>query len=238
MPISVELIANLPLLQGLDSDTLQKVAGLMISRTYLPHDKVMRKGNAVEHLAFLLSGKLQVVDLSEDGRETGIGIIQPGAHFGELSVIDSLPCSASVLAMVLSNVAFLPQNQARALIYSRPIVAERMFIQLAHALRASSNQRTLLSIPNAFQRVFAQLHLFVRETPTGKVIELPKQHEVAIMVNTSRETVSRALHLLIKMNVLEKKGAMLLVHHPDQLKNAAEVGLEDVPVRNPDKTGT
>jgi DNA-binding GntR family transcriptional regulator len=69
----------------------------------------------------------------------------------------------------------------------------------------------------------------VRETPQGQIIDLPKQHEVAIMVNTSRETVSRALHTLIRLNVLEKKGTVLIVRKPAQLKTAAENGLEELP---------
>lgn len=229
MPIPIELATNIPLLAGLDEDTLSKVAGIMMLRVYQPQDVVIRKGNTAGNMGFLLSGALQVVDLSVDGRETGIHIIAPGTYFGELSVIDGLPRSASVVAIQTSEVAFLPQVQARALIFNRPLVAERVLTQMAKALRASSHQRTLLSIPNAFQRVFAQLQLLVRETPQGTVIELPKQHEVAIMVNTSRETVSRALHTLIKLNVLEKKGTMLIVRQPTQLKNAAEAGLDELP---------
>lgn len=229
MPIPIETVAAIPLLQGLDEDTLSKVASIMVVRVYQANDIVMRKGNATDNLGFLLSGALQVVDLSEDGRETGIHIIQPGASFGELAVIDGLPRSASVMAVKASEVAFLPNAQARQLIFNRPLVAERMLMHFAKALRASTHQRTLLSIPNAFHRVFAQLQALVRDTPQGQVIDLPKQHEVAIMVNTSRETVSRALHTLIKLNVLEKKGTILIVRQPAQLKSAAETGLEELP---------
>lgn len=228
MPIPLELAANIPLLKGLDEDTLSKVAGIMVLRLYQPQDVVIRKGNAASNMGFLLRGALQVVDLSADGRENGIHIIYPGAYFGELSVIDGLPRSASVMAIQVAEVAFLPQTQARALIFNRPLVAERLLMHLATALRASSHQRTLLSIPSAFQRVFAQLQLLVRETPQGTVIDLPKQQEVAIMVNTSRETVSRALHTLIKLNVLEKKGTVLIVRKPMQLKSAAEAGLDEL----------
>lgn len=237
MPIPIELAASIPLLLGLDEDTLAKVASIMALRVYQPQDVVIRKGNTAGNMGFLLSGTLQVVDLSADGRETGIHIIQRGTYFGELSVIDGLPRSASVVAIQAADVAFLAQAQARTLIFNRPLVAERMLLHLAKALRASSHQRTLLSIPNAFQRVFAQLQLLVRETPQGTVIELPKQQEVAIMVNTSRETVSRALHTLIKLNVLEKKGAVLIVRQPAQLKNAAEAGLDELPPPT-EKTGT
>jgi CRP-like cAMP-binding protein len=228
MPIPVEIAANIPLLKGLDKETLATVAKQMSSRSYLSHDIVLRKNDVAEHLAFLIAGKLQVVDVTEDGKEIGIHFIQPGAYFGELSVIDGLPRSASVVSVKPSEVAFLPAAQARVLIYSRPLIAERFLTHFAQIVRASSRQRTLLSIPNAFQRVFAQLQQFVRETQDGQVIEgLPKQHEIAIMVNTSRETVSRALQTLMKQNIVEKKGAVLIVNRPDKLKTAATAGLED-----------
>jgi CRP/FNR family transcriptional regulator, cyclic AMP receptor protein len=235
MPIPLETAASIPLFKGLDPQTLSTVAQLMSSRSYLSHDIVLRKGDVADHLAFLLVGKLQVVDVTEDGREIGIHFITPGNYFGELSVIDGQPRSASVVSVKPSEVAFLPAAQARALIYNRPLIAERFLTHFAQIVRASSRQRILLSIPNAFQRVFAQLQQFVRDTKDGgQVIEgLPKQHEIAIMVNTSRETVSRALHTLMKMNIVEKKGTILIVNRPEQLKNAAVVGLEEVPQAAP-----
>ncbi|MBR7801490.1 Crp/Fnr family transcriptional regulator [Undibacterium fentianense] len=228
MPIALHVAASIPLFKDFDEATLAKVAGLMSSRSYLSHDIVMRKGEIADSLGFLLNGKLQVVDLSEEGREIGIHFILPGAYFGELSVIDGQPRSASVISVKLSEVAFLPSNHARDLIFHHPLIAKRLMTHFAQIVRAASNQRTLLSIPNAFQRVFAQLQTFVRESKDGQVIEgLPKQHEIAIMVNTSRETVSRAIHTLMKMNVLEKKGTILIVKRPEKLKQVATVGMDE-----------
>ena len=229
MPITKEVAASIPLFKDFDDASITKVAGLMTSRTFLSHDIVMRKGETAEHLAFLLNGKLQVVDLSEEGREIGIHFIQPGAYFGELSVIDGLPRSASVVSVKLSEVAFLPSHHARELIFHHPLIAKRLLTHFAQIVRAASSQRTLLSIPNAFQRVFAQLQTFVKESKEGQVIEgLPKQHEIAIMVNTSRETVSRAIHVLLKQNVIEKQGTILIVKKPEQLKHVATVGVDDL----------
>jgi CRP-like cAMP-binding protein len=230
MPIAYDIVKKIPLFQDLTEEVLQHIAGIMNSRTYLSHDLVIHKGDTPDSLAFLISGKLQVVDLSEDGREIGIHFIQPGSYFGELSVIDGLPRSASVISVKTSEVAFLPTSQARELIFTNPLIAQRLMTHFAKVLRISSSQRTLLSIPNAFQRVFAQLQTFVKETNQGQVIEgLPRQHEIAIMVNTSRETVSRALHTLLKMEILEKNGNVIIVKQPEKLKTAATVGLEEAP---------
>jgi CRP-like cAMP-binding protein len=229
MPISLEVASTIPLFKDFEEASLAKVASMMSSRTYLSHDIVMRKGEIAENLGFLINGKLQVVDLSEEGRETGLHFILPGAYFGELSVIDGQPRSASVISVKLSEVAFLPSHNARDLIFNNPLMAKRMMTHFAQVVRAASSQRTLLSIPNANQRVFAQLLTLVKDTTKGTVIEgLPRQHEIAIMVNTSRETVSRALQTLLKMNILEKQGTVLIVKKPDQLKQAATVGVEEL----------
>jgi CRP-like cAMP-binding protein len=237
MPIPLTTLAKIPLFEGLDADTLATLSRIMVSRTYISQDIVLRKGDSADHLAFLIEGKLQVIDLTEDGREIGIHFIMPGAYFGELSVIDGKPRSASIKSMQWSEVAFLPTAQARALIFNNPVIAERFLVRFAQIVRASSSHQTLLSIPNAFQRVFAQLQNFVRETKDGQVIEgLPKQHEIAITVNTSRETVSRALHMLMKLGVLQKKGTILIVTRPDKLKTAATVGPDALQAANDAKS--
>jgi CRP/FNR family cyclic AMP-dependent transcriptional regulator len=231
MPISLNVVEQIPLFKDLDQATMTHIAGLMTSRIYLSHDQVIRKGDSADNLAFLISGKLQVVDLTEDGREIGIQFIHPGTYFGELSVIDGKPRSASVISVKTSEVAFLPNMQARELIFHNPTIAQRLMTHFAQVVRAASSQRTLLSIPNAFQRVFAQLQTFVMVNNQGAVIEgLPRQHEIAIMVNTSRETVSRALHTLMKLNIIEKQGSMLIVKEPEKLKQAATIGIDDAEI--------
>lgn len=227
MAVALDIVARIPLFEGVKDETLESVTSFMKIRAYASNEVVMHKGDAPESLAFLLNGKLQVVDISEDGRETGLHFIAPGSYFGELSVIDGKPRSATVMAIQASEVAFLPIRQARELIFNHPLIAQRFLTRFANILRASSNQRMLLSIPNAFQRVFAQLHLIVQDAKEGQVIEgLPKQHEIAIMANTSRETVSRALQALLKSNILVKKGTVLIIKRPDMLKNAATGGAE------------
>ena len=57
-------------------------------------------------------------------------------------------------------------------------------------------------------------------------LRLPKQHEIATFVNTSRETVSRAVQLLVKHGVISKDGRSIKVKKIDLLKEAAETGAE------------
>jgi len=224
--VSIQL-SKLPLLAGVDEAVLQKMAQVLQVRTAARGQPILHKGGPADHLLFLLSGRLQASDITEDGREIGLSFLMAGDYFGELSVIDGLPRSATVVAIEPSMYALLPRQQALELMHNNPLVAERMFKRLALGIRRASTYRMILGIPNAFRRVFALLDYLAREHPGGLVVidQLPTQQEISIMVNTSRETVSRAIHVLIERGVVEKDLRRLIVRQPEVLRRElAEVG--------------
>lgn len=213
-------LQNIPLLSGLAPDVLKQIGLSMHFRKVEKDDYVLHKGGGGDYLLFLLAGRLKVVDLTEDGREIGLSFLSPGDYFGELSIIDGLPRSASVIATEPSLVSLLPSTQAVSLIYAHALVAERVMKRLAQKIRSASSHRAILAIPNAHQRVYALLAQFIKTAPGGlEVIEnMPTQQEIAIMANTSRESVSRALQVLIQNEVVEKDLRRLIVRRPAQLK--------------------
>lgn len=211
---------KLPLLAGVDEAAIKKVAGVLQVRTAERGQTILHKGDEGGHLLFLLSGRLQAVDVTEDGREIGLAFLMVGDYFGELSVIDGLPRSATVVACEPSMYALLPRAHALELMHNSPLVAERMFKRLAVGIRRASNFRMILGMPNAFQRVYALLDYLAQKSPGGLVVieRLPTQQEISIMVNTSRETVSRAMQVLIQRGVVEKDMRRLIVRMPDALR--------------------
>lgn len=216
---------NIPLLKGVDEATLRHVASVLQVRTAERGSRILHKGDTGDHLLFLLSGRLQAVDITEGGREIGLSFIEPGDYFGELSIIDGMPRSASVIACEPSMYALLSRPQALELIHNNPLVAERVLKRFAANIRRASNFQTILGIPNAFQRVYALLHYLAQKGQGGLVVieRLPTQQEISIMVNTSRETVSRAIHMLIQRGVVEKDLRRLIVRRPDVLRDELTV---------------
>ena len=224
--ISREFLRRLPILGLLTDDQLAQVmAGSRLSR-YPKKAPVVLKGQTIDNLALLVSGKLQVVDYMADGREIGLNIIQAGGFFGELSVIDRLPRSATLVALTPAAVIHVPGDLARRLFFEYPPVAEAMLVHLARAVRRMSDLRTVQALPHSFQRVYALLDYVKEQAPGGMWVinDLPTHQEIAIMVNTSRETVTRALSSLAAAGVVEKDMRRLLIRKPDALKQLAEEG--------------
>ena len=95
---------------------------------------------------------------------------------------------------------------------------------LAERMRRSARQRAVLALPSSFQRVCAQLSLLAQPAGGGRlVIVMPPTHqEIAIMVNTSRETVTRTLQFLQGLKVVARAGNELVVEQPETLQQAAD----------------
>ncbi|HUR89865.1 MAG TPA: Crp/Fnr family transcriptional regulator [Ramlibacter sp.] len=221
--VEVKDLRKFPLFANLPEDELGVTAGLLRLKSYTRREIVCRKDDAADGLYLLFTGLLQAVDIAEDGREIGLNLIKPGNFFGELSVIDGHPRSAHVIALQTSTVGVIPQNAAREVFYKLPATAEAMMKHLAALVRNLSTFRALLAIPNAQQRVYALLQQLAQQMPGGLVAiqNLPKQQEIAIMINTSRETVSRAIAHLVATGVLEKDFRRLIVRDPNRLRRLA-----------------
>jgi len=216
-----QLLQKIPLLRSLSPEAFEKLTRLVQLSYVMRGQTVIRKGNKDDNLYFLLIGRLQAIDLTEDGREVGLNFLVSGDYFGELSVIDGLPRSATVVATENALIAVLSRSHALDLIYNNPSIVEQILKKLTGSIRQASNYRGILAIPNAFHRVFALLNQMIITAPGGLVVinNMPTQKEIAIMVNTSRETVSRALHYLIEEKIVEKDLRRLIVRKPDELRN-------------------
>jgi CRP-like cAMP-binding protein len=181
----------------------------------------LQKGGAGDSLLFLLTGQLQVIDVTEDGRAIGLRMLAPGDFFGEIAVINGSTRSASVVALTPVLVAFLPRTTALHLFLHSPSVANHMLRHLAEKVQRDSEFRALLSIHNTSRRVYNFLELFRQQKPDNSIVveNLPTHQDIAIMINTSRETVTRAILTLVQQGIVEKDAQhRLIILKPDALQ--------------------
>jgi len=228
MPIPVPFLQNFSLLRGLPAETLTRLGESMTERAFGRREVVIKKGEPGHVLCFLIEGRLQGVDFTVDGREVGLYFVDPNDYFGELSVIDGLPRPEFVIAVGRSRVATLPREEARTLLVSTPAIAQRITARLAQRLRTVSAQRILLGLPNPAQRVCAQLIQLLMKAADGKVViaHAPTHQEIAIMINTSRETVTRVFQMLQARGILKRDGNQWRVENARYLSDVAEGRME------------
>jgi CRP-like cAMP-binding protein len=217
-------LRKIPLLSQLSDEEMQRVKSDLRVRTFAKREVVLQKGAAGDSLLFLLTGTLQVVDITEDGRAIGLRMLAPGDFFGEIAVINGSLRSASVVALTSGLVALLPRNTALHLFAHSPSVANQMLRFLAEKVQRDSEFRALLSIHNTSRRIYTFIDLLKQKTEGDlHVVEnLPTHQDIANMINTSRETVTRTLLTLVQQGIIEKGTHRLIIIKPDALQKLAQ----------------
>lgn len=224
MPVSFQLLRAFPLLQTLPPEALPQLSAQMTLRSFARREMVQAKEQVHHEFGFLVDGRLQGVDFTVDGRSVGLYFIAPGDYFGELSVVDGLGASEHIIATTGSTVAFLEAKKARDLIFGTPHIARAVMVRLATRVRAATTQRTLLSLQSPFQRLCLQLLQLplVHEGEKLALNPIPTHQEIAIMINASRETVTRAFQVLVLQKAVIRQGDALFLTRMEYLKDIAE----------------
>lgn len=217
-------LRKIPLFANLTDEEMARVKEELRIRQYNRRDIVLQKGGNGDTLLFLLAGQLQVIDITEDGRAIGLRMLEPGEFFGEIAVINGSTRSASVVALTPVLVALLPRATALHLFSHSPSVANHMLRHLAQKIQRDSEFRALLSIHNTSKRIYTFLGLLKKkENDNMEVVEnLPTHQDIANMINTSRETVTRTILTLVNQGIVKKDSHRLIIINPDALQKLAQ----------------
>jgi len=222
MAVHPSLLQQFALMRLFPADALAQLAAFCSTHAYAKRELVLAKETPSTGLIFLLEGRLQAIDFTLDGREVGLHFIEEGQYFGEISVLDGLPPSEVIIANKKSQVVVVPAREVRSLIFASPPAIEAITLGLTDRIRAQARQRQILGIINPLQRICALLQNLSNDSKSSEAIfNAPTHQEIAIMVNLTRETVTRVFQVLQSQGVLARDGDDLRVD-TQKLKQLAE----------------
>lgn len=228
MVVTPELLSTFPILRPLPEPVLRQLAPLCSLRKFARRGVVLKAGEKEEQVCFLFEGRLQGVDFTIDGREVGLYFVEPGNFCGELGLFDRGPQPEYVIALTPAVTVFVPMEYLREIMVKTPGISNVIGTKLASRIRQMTFQRSLLGLPNITQRVCCQLWILVpdREKSAGQtaiIVNPPTHMEIAIMLNISRETVTRVFQTLQNRQIVKRDGpGALIVSDISVLKEFAE----------------
>lgn len=190
---TADFLATIPLFSGLPPEELERFAELTRERSYPKGSVILFQDDPGDSLFVLRDGRVKVVLIGEDGREVILGVLEPGAHFGELALIDDQPRSAHVIAMEDAQLLVLRREDFKRRVEANPTVAWALLTELSRRLRRADVKiggLVLLDVPGRIARLLLDL----ADESGSEQIEKPLTHQtIAQMIGASRETVSRAM---------------------------------------------
>ena len=171
----------------------------------------------------ILEGSARVAITGPEGREAVLAFLEEGDFFGEMSLLDGDPRSATVRASTDVRLLLLRRQVFLDLLSRYPEIALALLTELSSRLRNANRKISALALSPVYARVsgallqLAELRGFRIK---GQVVihDRPTQQEIAEMANTTRETVSRVLSQMQKEGLVEMDGRDLVLHNEEKLR--------------------
>ena len=170
----------------------------MVPQTIKRGSTLFQEGDAGDRLYVVTAGKIKLSHASGDGRESVLAVLGPGDMFGELSLFDPGPRTATASAVTDSAVLGLGNTDLNPWLVGRPEVAQKLLQALAHRLRRTNEAMSDLvfaDVPGRVAKALLDLgEKFGSKTEAGIYVNHDlTQEELAQLVGASRETVNKAL---------------------------------------------
>lgn len=196
--IAEHQLREIPLLRDLDSEELVSLAALMRERRAPKGSYIVYYEDPGPSILFLVQGRARVTLSSSEGKEIVLFNLSKGDFFGEIAVLTGEDRSANVVASTDCRLFVLSDQAFKQHIQENNGLALAMMKELALRLRAASSKIGDLALLDVYRRVASTLKAMATTTEVdGEEIllidERPTHQELANMVGTSREMVTRAL---------------------------------------------
>ena len=183
-----------PLFTLLNDEELELMRSLAVEKSFPKHAVVLTEGEIGDSLYMVESGRVKVFIGDEDGRELILKILGHGHCFGEMSLVDQQPRSASVTTLEPSTFLILSHSAFEQCLERAPRIASMVLRVLAQRVREADRKIGTLALMDVYGRVASTL-LELATDEGGKLVVNQKlsQQDLANMVGASREMVNRIL---------------------------------------------
>jgi len=214
-----EALRAIPLFRDMPEKDLADIAGLLIDRKF-PRDAVIYEDGSMGDYMYIISeGQVKITKMSEDGREKILEILGPGNFHGEMALLDRAPRSASAKTITPCVLLALSRADFLGLLKQNHEVTLELIRVLARRLRETDEQIKGLLFERVEGRTRRLLARLAKEPVPGRedrIATSPITHQqLADLVGTSRETITRVVKELKDEGWLEQEGKRYLVPSAD-----------------------
>ncbi len=214
---SRELIKKIAIFSDLSEPDVDRLSALLQEVLYSKDEIILHKEDPGDSLFIIRQGRVKVVLYGDDGREVILSILKEGDFFGEMSLLDGEPRSASVVSMEEADLYILKRDDFLQTLMERPGMALRILVELSRRLRVADEKIGSLALLDVYGRIAGALLQIARtegKVDGDRIIidERPTQQDIASMAGASRETVSRVLNDLVKSGLISMEGKKVIIN--------------------------
>ncbi|MCD6308034.1 MAG: Crp/Fnr family transcriptional regulator [Candidatus Latescibacteria bacterium] len=219
----VDLLKKIPLFSSLKQEDLEAIYKVSHVKNFRKDQIILLENEDGDTLFTILNGKVKVTTFSEHGKEVIFSILYAGDFFGDMSLLDGKPRSASVVAIEDSQVRMIRRSDFIRILEQHPRIALKLLEELTSRLRKADERIESLALLDVTGRIAGILLQLADDKPEerqdGIVIKSrPTHQELANMAGTTRETVTRILKQLEIKDYIVIEGKDIVIIDPERFK--------------------
>ena len=221
-----EALRKAGLFQGVDPDDVEALSG-EFEIFDAPRGQVLfTEGEPGDSLYIVLSGKVKLGRRASDGRENLVAVMGPSDQFGELSLFDPGPRTATAVVVTDGRIARLPKSALQKWVQERPQISMQLLRVVARRLRRTNTMLAdliFVDVPGRVAKQLLQLAQRFGSVDGGqlRVTHDLTQEELAQLVGASRETVNKALADFAARGWLRLEGKSVVILDRERLSRRA-----------------
>jgi TolB-like protein/CRP-like cAMP-binding protein len=215
-------LEKVDLFRGLDRYSLREIAARCKWTRCKRNQYVLRRDATDRDVYFVIDGMVRVTAVAGRGRRIIFRDLPAGEVFGEHSAIDGRARFADVLALRESLLASMAPDVFRTILANHASVRERLLCRLTGSVRELADRLLALDAQPVQRRIWVELARLARlagvEGNRARLDPAPKHGDIASLVGTSREQVTRELSRLARQGVLGRESRALIVRDAGALE--------------------
>lgn len=216
------LLRSIPLFDSLPDDAIAELMTRVRRRRFRSGDIIFHRDDPGSTLYLLESGQVKVYVPTEEGRDIILAVLRPGQFFGELSLLDNKPRSATAQANEETVTLILEREDFFAFLREHADIALRLLEVLAARLRQTDallEDIAFLDIDGRLAKRLLELgNNFGQPTEGGTMIELRlTQEELAAMIGATRESVAKRLGYYKRRGFIAVENHRITIVRPNEL---------------------
>ena len=226
--LEFEYLKHLPVFEELAPADLAAISQVTLERRYKKNMIIFMEGEPGEGFHYVKSGKVKIVKMSQDGREHIINILGPGDVFAEVLLFNPGPYPATAVALEDSVIGIIKNNDLENVVAGNARIALHIIRVMSKKLLHAQMKIKTLALSDTFSRTAHVLirlsQQYGRAVAGGVEIDLDMtRQDLANLIGTTRETVSRVLNAMRKDKVLRFADQKIIIADEKRLDRYREM---------------
>ena len=200
---------------------LNELSGNSRVRSYKKKQNIFMDGDQAMNVYLVKSGKIRTYMVYQDGREIVTGMYTAGDFLGYEAVLLNKPYPDNAEALDAAELHLIPRNDFNALLFKDLGIAKKFIELLSGNLQEKQEQLLKLAYNSVRKRVADALVDLAKKFsgPNAETCEIKvSRDDLAAMVGTANETISRTLADFKEEKLIEKEGSVIKISSVEKLK--------------------